>query len=186
MSKRDDIIKATTKIIAEKGVLNATIGNILKEAKTGYGTLYNYFSSKEELYFSVYQGILSRINNYVQSAAIQSSSTQNVLELTMEKYIEFCINNMIDFHALEAMRYIPGICQQAKDNNKVEASFLSLIESCEQEGILKKRDPGYNVNALTGMMALYINYFYRNEAEENIPKRKEAILGFINALGTGE
>jgi len=49
MSKKDQIRKAAIKVIAKEGFFNATTDKIAKEAGVAVGTLYNYFSSKEEI-----------------------------------------------------------------------------------------------------------------------------------------
>ena len=47
------IIKAAESIFAEKGFQSATISDIAKKAKVSEATIYEYFSSKEELLFAI-------------------------------------------------------------------------------------------------------------------------------------
>ena len=46
------ILKAAEKIFAQKGFHEATISDIAKKAEVSEATIYDYFSSKEELLFS--------------------------------------------------------------------------------------------------------------------------------------
>src|SRR3990172_12939505 len=47
---RADLLAAAERLLAEKGVERTTITDITSEAGVGFGTFYNYFSSKGEVY----------------------------------------------------------------------------------------------------------------------------------------
>lgn len=51
--KREQILRAAEKIFAEKGFQEATISDIVGLAKVSEATLYEYYSSKEDLLFSI-------------------------------------------------------------------------------------------------------------------------------------
>ena len=46
---RDQLIRAAHHIMSEKGIDEATINEITELADLGFGTFYNYFSSKDDL-----------------------------------------------------------------------------------------------------------------------------------------
>lgn len=52
-TKKEQILRAAEKIFAVKGFGDTTIIDIVREAKVSEATLYEYFSSKEELLFSI-------------------------------------------------------------------------------------------------------------------------------------
>ena len=54
LAKRAAILKAAEKILAQKGFHEATISDIAKKAEVSEATIYDYFSSKEELLFSMF------------------------------------------------------------------------------------------------------------------------------------
>jgi TetR/AcrR family fatty acid metabolism transcriptional regulator len=54
MSKKEQIRAAAVKVIASEGFFNATTDKIAKEAGVAVGTLYNYFSSKEDILNHIY------------------------------------------------------------------------------------------------------------------------------------
>ena len=75
-AKRTAILRAAESIFARKGFHAATISDIAKKAKVSEGTIYEYFSSKEELLFSIpaktiqqYQDKNREILEYIQGAA---------------------------------------------------------------------------------------------------------------------
>ena len=49
MNKRANILKSALKLFVEQGEQTTSMKWIAKEANCGIGTMYNYFSSKEEL-----------------------------------------------------------------------------------------------------------------------------------------
>ena len=70
------ILKAAQNIFAQKGFHEATISDIAKKAEVSEATIYEYFSSKEELLFSIpaetihqYQEKNLEILEYIQGAA---------------------------------------------------------------------------------------------------------------------
>ena len=52
-SKGAKILKAAESIFAKKGFQTATISDIAKKAKVSEATIYEYFTSKEELLFAI-------------------------------------------------------------------------------------------------------------------------------------
>ena len=51
--RKEQILKAAMKTFAHKGFHDATISDVAREAKISDATIYEYFSSKEELLFSI-------------------------------------------------------------------------------------------------------------------------------------
>jgi TetR/AcrR family fatty acid metabolism transcriptional regulator len=52
-ARREQIVKAAEKVFAEKGFHEATIAEIARESGLSEPTLYEYFSSKEEILFNI-------------------------------------------------------------------------------------------------------------------------------------
>jgi AcrR family transcriptional regulator len=53
--KRDQIIEAAAQVFAQKGYSGAVVADIAVQADIGKGTVYEYFSSKEDLFFAVFE-----------------------------------------------------------------------------------------------------------------------------------
>ncbi len=52
-ARRDQILKAAEKVFSDKGFQNSTISDVAKETGVSDTTIYEYFSSKEELLFCI-------------------------------------------------------------------------------------------------------------------------------------
>lgn len=53
--KKDQIIEAAAQIFAQKGYSGAIMADIAIQANIGKGTIYEYFKSKEDLFFAVFE-----------------------------------------------------------------------------------------------------------------------------------
>ena len=56
---RMEIMSAATRVFAEKGYFAATLDEVAQEAEFSKGSLYNYFSSKEDLLYNILKQILN-------------------------------------------------------------------------------------------------------------------------------
>lgn len=59
--KKEKITAAAAVVFAQKGYNLTLIADIAAEAGVGKGTIYEYFDSKEELFFAVYQWFMANI-----------------------------------------------------------------------------------------------------------------------------
>ncbi|WP_456401631.1 TetR/AcrR family transcriptional regulator [Persephonella sp.] len=56
---RDKLINSAVKIFSERGYFNTKVSDIVKDAGVAQGTFYLYFKSKEELFLSIVEKIVS-------------------------------------------------------------------------------------------------------------------------------
>ncbi|WP_316927874.1 TetR/AcrR family transcriptional regulator [Croceivirga radicis] len=62
MNKKQIILSSALELLVEKGVHNTPMSAIGKAAKTGMGTIYNYFPNKEALINEIYTDIKKKKN----------------------------------------------------------------------------------------------------------------------------
>jgi AcrR family transcriptional regulator len=58
--KRRELIDAALRVFVERGFAATKVADIASAAGVGKGTLYEYFSAKEELFFAVVEGVHAR------------------------------------------------------------------------------------------------------------------------------
>jgi AcrR family transcriptional regulator len=78
--KRQQLIEAAARVFASRGFSDTRVANIATEAGVGKGTLYEYFGSKEELFFAVVEWINRRTWERVQEVLESSASARAQLE----------------------------------------------------------------------------------------------------------
>ncbi|MGD9239302.1 MAG: TetR/AcrR family transcriptional regulator [Desulfobacterales bacterium] len=71
MKKRNQIIEAAAQVFAKKGYSGAVVADIALQANIGKGTVYEYFKSKEDLFFAVFEWFQKKSEN---AAAVRISS----------------------------------------------------------------------------------------------------------------
>jgi AcrR family transcriptional regulator len=88
LAHREEIVLAAEKVFAAKGFFSTTMSDIAREAEFGTGTLYKYFKSKEELYFTLIDEKVEEINGPVKAELSRKASAveriKNVLGLQFE------------------------------------------------------------------------------------------------------
>jgi TetR/AcrR family transcriptional regulator len=87
--RRGQIVDSAEKIFLEKGLEGTTMEEIADAAELSKGTLYLYFKSKEELYFTVNMRGLRLLSGILASVIDnQLTAAENILELG-RAYIKF-------------------------------------------------------------------------------------------------
>lgn len=92
-ARREEILKAAQKVFAQKGFQEATVSDVAQEAKVSETTIYEYFSTKEDLLFSIPMETtrkameLESFLHYVRGAA-------NKLRAIIYHYIWFYQSNL--------------------------------------------------------------------------------------------
>jgi AcrR family transcriptional regulator len=94
--KRPRLVEAASAVFAEKGYASTRVADIAKRAGVGKGTVYEYFSSKEELLFAVFESINAtisfRMNDALDAGGSTEEKLQNLLSLGAE-----VISEQVDF-----------------------------------------------------------------------------------------
>jgi TetR/AcrR family transcriptional regulator, repressor of fatR-cypB operon len=116
-ARQQDILKAARELFIKKGYHETTLEEIARHAEFGKGTIYNYFSSKEELFF----GIIDRM--FDETGLLVSEAVANASGGAREKCLAFA----------EAM------ISHARDNSDFFHLIIREIHSIDNDGSLKSR-----------------------------------------------
>jgi AcrR family transcriptional regulator len=77
--KRPRLVEAACAVFAEKGYASTRVADIAERAGVGKGTVYEYFTSKEELLFAVFESINMDISARMETALAAGGSTEEQL-----------------------------------------------------------------------------------------------------------
>ena len=89
LAHREEILSAAEKVFAAKGFFPTTMSDIAREAEFGTGTLYKYFKSKEELYFTLIDEKVEEINRLVKTELLQKTSAVERIKKVLGLQFEF-------------------------------------------------------------------------------------------------
>jgi len=112
--RRNQIIVGDRKVFHKKGFTKATMKNIAKEAELGFGTLYFYFKSKEELYAALSLRVLNYLNMRIShiinqcnlSKMQQLDALKNVL-IDVYNYDPLVTVNMYHLQSSQTLKNLP-------------------------------------------------------------------------------
>ncbi|UCF94789.1 MAG: TetR/AcrR family transcriptional regulator [Desulfobacterales bacterium] len=82
--KRSRIVEAAARVFASKGYAGAVVADIAIQAEIGKGTIYEYFDSKEDLFFAVFEWYLHRTGSaaMVSIGALGGSAAERLQALS--------------------------------------------------------------------------------------------------------
>lgn len=78
-SKRQALVQSAAAVFAEQGFASTRVADIADRAGVAKGTVYEYFSSKEELFFAVFESINRRIRDRVDQVRAAHESARDQL-----------------------------------------------------------------------------------------------------------
>lgn len=137
--KKNTIIKAARIIFFEKGFEKATMDEIAKKANIAKGTLYLYFSSKMDLYYSIVLIGLDKIKTIMQD---NFEKTKTGLEKTVamgNSFIEFFLkhpdyyNFIINYESHQAREKSKD--KQVRESYKGSEKIFNILRDSINEGI---------------------------------------------------
>lgn len=93
LAHREEILSAAEKVFAAKGFFPSTMSDIARKAEFGTGTLYKYFKSKEELYFTLIDEKVEEVNRLVKAELSQKTSAIERIKKVLELQFAFIERN---------------------------------------------------------------------------------------------
>jgi AcrR family transcriptional regulator len=163
LAHRKEILQSAEKVFAEKGFFQTTMNEIADVAEFGTGTLYKYFKSKEELYFTLIDEKVEEINHLAKAEFSKKSSAMERIKKALELQFNFIENNR-DFFRIyisERSRFEWTVKDDLGKgiHDKMVAYIKSLaqvIKEGRKEGEFKSMEPIDLAHALVGMINSFV------------------------------
>ena len=140
MHKREILI-AAEKCFANKGFHSTVMSEIAKEAEFSVGTLYQFFPSKEGLYFAILQEKASALDESIRSGVSKETSPVKKIDSIVETCARYFQENDLFFkiYLFEIKGYSwnikAGLESQVMEKYK---KYLTFLEKIFAQGIKKK------------------------------------------------
>ena len=163
LAHRDEILLAAEKVFAAKGFFPTTMSDIAKEAEFGTGTLYKYFKSKEELYFTLIDEKVEEINCLVKTELSQKTSAVERIEKVLGLQFEFFERNRDFFriYTSERTRFEWTVKDElGKGLHEKMVAYINILAEVMRQGIeegeFRPLNPMDLAHALVGIVNSFV------------------------------
>jgi len=151
------------KVFAAKGFFPTTMSDIARRAEFGTGTLYKYFKSKEELYFTLIDEKVEEINRLVKTELSQRNSAVEKIKKVLRLQFEFIERNRDFFriYVSERSRFEWTVKDDlGKGLHEKMVSYIDILSEVMREGIKKgefrSMDPKDLAHAFVGIVNSFV------------------------------
>ena len=181
--KREKILEAAAELFSTKHYHEVMMDDVAKLISVAKGTVYNYFTSKEEIYFTIMQ---TRMENLLfllkQKIESQHSSIDSLrafvihLYMFMMKYRKFFL-----IYQRETLNKQNTFCENMITCEKqMKQMIMQIITRGEEEGVFRRVDEEFAISMIFGSIYGAV----QRGIDENMPdeialKEKEEIFEFI-------
>jgi AcrR family transcriptional regulator len=184
--RREEILRAAEKIFAQNGFYNSTVAETAKESEFAIGTLYQFFTNKEELYYTM---MIEKFDFLYRTLHVKVSENNTCLEklsCLVEEVLSF-IEQHVDFFKIftwELNVLNSNMNNQLKDQLVGKHfTYIQLISDVIKEGfkegVLKKGSADDLSTALVGMMNIFsFNWIY-NRQQESLTSKVPTIVNLF-------
>ncbi len=187
---KEKIIKATIKIVNEKGFHKTTTRDIVKEAGVSTGNLYHHFKSKEEIILELLQVMFCKVQAEDKKINEKETSPDKIL---VQK-LKFIINTIkaepgifkIIYHEAINLIYKDEYAELFKEHwNRIFMHVASYVEKGREQGLFEfsgspKDIAMLLVNNVHGFF--YFSIFYKGIIELTDEKIDTLIKYIFSAL----
>ena len=184
--RREEILRAAEKIFAQNGFYNSTVAEIAKESEFAIGTLYQFFTNKEELYYTMMIEKFDLLYKTLQTKVSENNTCLEKLSCLVEEVLSF-IEQHVDFFKIftwELNVLNSNMNNQLKDQLVGKHfTYIQLISDVIKEGfkegVLKQGNADDLSTALVGMMNIFsFNWIY-NQQRESLASKVPTIVNLF-------
>jgi AcrR family transcriptional regulator len=162
LTHREEILSAAGKVFAAKGFFPTTMSDIAREAEFGTGTLYKYFKSKGELYFTLIDEKVGEINRLVKAELSQKTSAVERIKKVLGLQFEFIERNRDFFriYVSERSRFEWTIKDDlGKGIHEKMVTYINILAEVMSQGIEEKEFKPMNPMDLAHALVGIVNSF---------------------------
>jgi len=160
VNKKENILRSALELLVAKGVHNTPMSAIAKNAGTGMGTIYNYFSNKDILINALYVSIKEQENS-----AFPDFDINRPIKTQFESYYKaivlFFVENATYFQFMEQIRASPIITEESRNKGlEVVLPVYDLLNKGKEERIIKNIDTNELIQFIGGSVVSYLRWYH--------------------------
>ncbi len=117
-SRRNAILRAARKLFLEKGFKNVTVESIARKAEFSKGSIYLYFSGKEEIYTHILLVEIGKFRTKIDAIFDEGGKASEILRKTADLYVDFFLTEPELFRILMTFMLHSDQREQSSDLNR--------------------------------------------------------------------
>ena len=159
------------------------MSQIAERAQIGVGTIYRYFSSKEELINALYIDIKTKMIQYVLQQYTPESSLQECFVQILSALVYYSMENPRELYFAEQYENSPLITAATRaEVARLMEAFQTLFCQAAKEGLLKEL-PIETLNALMhGAVIALVKLYLSGTAKPEDAELKKGIIAIWDML----
>ncbi|WP_050614249.1 TetR/AcrR family transcriptional regulator [Bacillus testis] len=138
IDRKQLILAAATKSFTLFGYKATTMEQVAKLANVGKGTIYNFFTNKEQLFKEIVQSLIQEIKQTAEESMDPDHSFQENVQAALNEILEFRTKHQFMMKLLEEEKEI-GTPAVAEMVNEIEQAIVAYIKEkvidANQEGL---------------------------------------------------
>lgn len=176
--RKAGILAAATEVFLEKGISAASMDQIAERAELSKGTLYLYFSSKEDLFVAVGTETFVYLAGMFEKASRKAGSGVEALAAVAAEYVRFCTEFPDKFRLVflnDSPAFYGNVSEESLRDRSEKLSACAewvtrALDSAQKEGALKPDvDTRLAANLLFAHTTGIITFFSGQHREYELP-----------------
>ena len=181
--KRRDIALACKELVVENGIHSLSVATLAKEAGVGKGTIYEYFSTKEEIVFEIVNILTKKHSENLALELEKISSTKE----KVKKFSEFFYNEK-DYELRSIYKNFIALSLTNPNQELMEfqtrcsAQYYDWFCQIIEEGIAKGELKEEFLGLTQGLFVVGKGMFIMSEVTDTLGNLKEELNSFMDNL----
>lgn len=170
IDRKQQIVDAATKSFSLFGYKATTMDQVAKLANVGKGTIYNFFTNKEQLFQEIVHSLIQEIKEAAEDSINEEQSFHENLHAALNKILEYRTKHQFMMKLFEEEREM-GTPAVAEMVNRIELAIVAYIQEKVEYAESKGEIIVYNAEVSSFLMykmykALIFDWEKNHEALE--------------------
>jgi len=183
----EKIQSAALKLFIKKGITATTTKEIAKKAGVSEGTIYNYFESKGDLAYKLFERHMDRFRDELTQRTSSEAGPAEKLAAAVRAFFGFAESNP-DAYSYIMIGHYTELQKMPYDKKKPRDIFIDIIDEGIRERVFTDMDRNLGAAFVIGMVTRVILFHtsgmletpYRQLAEETVDSSLR-VLGYRNS-----
>ncbi len=137
--KKAAALQATLELISEQGFQGTPMSQIAARANIGVGTIYRYFTGKDDLLNALYLDLKARLTQYILQNYSADRPVPASIKQILGNMVHYCIEHPAELSFMEQYENSPLITRATREEaERLAKPIKDLFERAIKQNLLKK------------------------------------------------